>query len=234
MTDPNLDIQRLRKEYDRRAANANGDKRYSSSNPAYLWMMAARQQVMLEFLEHFQKNDLSNLRILEIGCGSGGVLQEFISLGAEPSKVYGVDLLYDRLQVANEKQSPCHWINANGEHLPLPSNSFDMVLQFTAFSSILDYSTKVLMAAEMMRVLQPGRGILWYDFIWNPINRQTRGIPLSQIKKLFPGTQILSRRITLAPPLSRLLVPGFQPFADRLSRFAFLNSHLIVWIQNSK
>ncbi len=166
-----------------------------------------------------------------MGCGSGGVLQEFISLDADPSKLYGVDLLHDRLRVAIERLPDCSYITANGEHLPFPSCSFDLVLQFTAFSSILDASTKVLMASEMVRVLKPGQGILWYDFVWNPLNRQTRGIPLSEIKKLFPGLQVTSRRITLAPPLTRLLVPRFQALANELTRLPFLNSHLIIWIQ---
>lgn len=194
-------------------------------------MLAARRQAIIEFLERFRKSDLSKLRILEMGCGSGGVLQEFISLDADPSKLYGVDLLHDRLRVAIERLPDCSYITANGEHLPFPSCSFDLVLQFTAFSSILDASTKVLMASEMVRVLKPGQGILWYDFVWNPLNRQTRGIPLSEIKKLFPGLQVTSRRITLAPPLTRLLVPRFQALANELTRLPFLNSHLIIWIQ---
>lgn len=194
-------------------------------------MLAARRQAIIEFLDYFHESDLSRLRILEMGCGSGGVLQEFIRLGADPFKLYGVDLLHDRLRVAMDKLPDCSYVTANGEHLPFPSYSFDLVLQFTAFSSILDTSTKVLMAAEMVRVLKPGQGILWYDFVWNPLNRQTRGIPLSEVEKLFPGTQITSRRITLAPPLTRHLVPRFQLLADKLTRFPFLNSHLIIWIQ---
>ena len=198
-----------------------------------MWILADRRRAIIELLDNFQQTDLSSLQILELGCGTGGVVQEFISLGAEPSMVFGVDLLYDRLRVANDMRPTCHWITANGQQLPFPSDSFDLVLQFTAFSSILDSFTKVSMAREMLRVLKPGQGILWYDFVWNPLNRQTRGIPLSEVKQLFPGTQIISRRITLAPPLSRFLIPGFQPLAEKLSRFAFLNSHLISWIQKA-
>jgi len=231
LTDPNPDIQRLREEYTRRALSAGRDDRYSSSNPAYQWLMATRHQAIIELLDHFQRKDLSQLRILEMGCGSGGVLQEFISLGAEPSNVYGVDLLFDRLRVASCNLPACSYITANGQQLPLPADSFDLVLQFTAFSSILDPATKLTMAAEMVRVLKSGGGILWYDFVWNPLNRQTDGIPLSQVKKLFPEMQITSRRITLAPPLTRILLPRFQSIAKGLTKLCFLNSHLLIWIQ---
>jgi len=221
----------LRKEYARRADVAGSDERYSASNPAYRWMLANRQTAVVEFLERFEVSDLSKLRILEIGCGSGGVLQEFISLGAEPLNIYGVDLLHDRLRVAKEGLPNSALATANGQHLPFPSNAFDLVVQFTAFSSILENSIKEAMSTEIMRVLKPGQGFLWYDFIWNPLNRQTRGISLSEVRKLFPTTDITSRRITLAPPLSRFLIPRFQHLADVLARFSFLKSHLIIWIQ---
>ena len=231
LTDPNPDIKRLRKEYTRRAQSAGRDDRYSSTNPAYQWLMATRHQAIIELLDHFRRKDLSQLRILEMGCGSGGVLQEFISLGAEPSNLYGVDLLFDRLRVASCNLPACSYITANGQQLPLPADSFDLVLQFTAFSSILDPSTKLSMATEIVRVLKSSGGILWYDFVWNPLNRQTDGIPRSQVKKLFPEMQITSRRITLAPPLTRILLPRFQSIAKGLTKLCFLNSHLLIWIQ---
>lgn len=231
MNNPNSDIERMRQEYARRAESPSLDERYSSTNPAYQWILATRQQAIISILKRSRNFDLPNVRILEMGCGSGGVLQEFISLGAEPSNVYGVDLLHDRLRVANDTLKESSWITANGADLPFPSDSFDLVLQFTAFSSILDPALKLTMAAEMMRVLKPGQGVLWYDFIWNPLNHQTRGIPLSEIRQLFPETSITSHRITLAPPLTRLFLPRLRSFAESLTRLAFLNSHLICWIQ---
>ena len=231
VTDPNSDIQRMREEYARRAALAGIDERYSSSNPSYQWMLKSRRDTIIEFLKRYQKSDLSELRILEIGCGSGGVIQEFINLGAAHVNSFGIDLLFDRLSEANNLLPGCLWMTADGRHLPFPSDSFDLVLQFTAFSSILDPSIKSTMATEMTRVLKPGQGILWYDFIWNPTNLQTKGIGLKEIKNLFPGCEIFASRITLAPPLTRLLIPRFSRFADRLTSLQLLNSHQLIWIQ---
>lgn len=231
MTDSNSDIQRMREEYARRVALAGIDDRYSFSNPSYQWMLKNRSNAIIEFLKRYQKSDLSDLRILEIGCGSGGVLQEFISLGANSQNLIGVDLLIDRLRVANNALPACSWITSDGQHLPFPSESYDLVLQFTAFSSILDPFIKSTMAAEMTRVLKPGQGILWYDFIWNPTNPQTRGISLKEIKNLFPDCKLYSSRITLAPPLTRLLIPRFPRLANRLESIKLLNSHLLIWIQ---
>jgi len=55
-------------------------------------------------------------------------------------------------------------------------------------------------------VLVPGGRLLWYDFAFNnPANPDVRGIPLAEVRHLFPGFSMTSRRITLAPPLGRAI-----------------------------
>lgn len=115
--------------------------------------------------------------------------------------------------------------------LNMIDESFDLALQFTAFSSVLDPEIKRDMAEAMLRVLKPDGGVLWYDFIWNPTNSQTKGIGLKEIKSLFPGCTFLVSRITLAPPLIRLLLPKYPRLVEWLSSLIILNSHLLVWIQ---
>lgn len=193
--------------------------------------MARRHADIVALLGEVGLTDLSKQRILELGCGSGGVVNEFLTLGAAPANLVGVDLLFDRLRVAKSLLLDGLWVTANGQHLPFPAGSFDLELQFTAFSSILDPATRQDMASEMLRLLKPGGGILWYDFIWNPLNPQTEGLPLAQVKKLFPGTLLTPRRVTLVPPLARLLLPRFQPLANSLTCHKFLNSHLLIWIK---
>ena len=75
------------------------------------------------------------------------------------------DLLFDRLEEASESLPDCTWINANGQDLPFKDESFDLAIQFTAFSSVLDPEIKRDMAEAMLRVLKPDGGVLWYDFI---------------------------------------------------------------------
>lgn len=227
----NLDIQRLRQEYSHRAERLKTNNLYSSDNPAHQWMIADRHKNILEFLNLKLTRNLADLQILEIGCGSGGVIQEFIQSGAKPAGLTGVDLLIDRLEQASDDLPACFWVNADGQQIPFQDESFDLLLQFTAFSSILDSEIKKDMATEMLRTLKPGGNILWYDFIWNPNNPQTRGIGLREIKSLFTDCEFFPSRITLAPPLSRLLLPRFPQFADWLSALEIFNSHLLVWIQ---
>jgi len=52
----------------------------------------------------------------------------------------------------------------NAETLPFASKSFDLVMQFTVFTSILAQHVKQRIANEMIRVVKPDGMIIWYDF----------------------------------------------------------------------
>ena len=233
LNDLDRDIKRLRHEYARRSSDGFLADRYSADNPAQNYMIEQRHQELKTLLGQRLTTRLSDLTILEIGCGSGGVLSEFESLGADETKLFGLDLLHDRLILAQQGLAFSPFVCGNGQYLPFSSNSFDLLLQFTAFSSILDMTVKMQMAFEMSRILKAGGTIVWYDFIWNPTNPQTKGIRLSEIRTLFEGFTISPLRITLAPPLIRMLVPKFHSLADSLASIKFLNSHLLVWIQKT-
>lgn len=192
------DIERLKQEYARRALDAEKD--YSPTHPLQAFILSQRYTALQALLRNHHLQDSSNLRILEIGCGSGGVLSEFIKLGASANNLFGIDLLPNRLRPAHSLIPAASLCQADGQRLPYLPETFDLVLQFTAFSSILDPHVKHNMAAEMLRVLKPRGALIWYDFWWNPTNIQTKGIRFKEIRTLFPGCSFKIRRITLAPP----------------------------------
>ncbi len=222
------DIQRLREEYAARKRDAKKQNLYAEHNPAHQFSIKNRTAALQSLLKKHQLEDLSGKRILEMGCGSGGVLREICALGADESRLVGVDLLMDSLRSARTRLSDGVLLCADGQSLPFPAASFDLALQFTAFSSILDPGTRQRMAAEMLRLLKPAGALIWYDFWWNPLNKQTKGIGLSEIRTLFPGCVLDSLKITLAPPLARLLLPRFGRPAACLERMRLLNTHYLV------
>ena len=229
---PPDDLARLRREYAARRQRLAGTDRYSLANPAHLFAIQQRKRAVLRLLRHQGFPSLAGRAILELGCGSGGVLAEYLSYGANAPLLHGVDLLPARLNEAR------HWLPrlplacANGRHLPYPDGSFDLVLQYTAFSSLLDAELKAGLAREMVRLLRrPAGMILWYDFWLNPTNRQTQGLRPAEIKQLFPGCRFEFRRITLAPPLARRLVPFSWLLAGLVEKLGLLNSHYLVAIR---
>lgn len=230
MTEPD-DLVRLRQEYAERKIRSSGGNSYSPFNLPYLFIIQQRQRDLLKQLKGHQILNLDGRRILEVGCGGGGVLMEYLSLGATPNQVFGVDLLFDRLVEAQQKLPLAGISCADGQDLPYQANTFDLVLQYTAFSSVLDGVIKQKMANEMQRVLSPGGTIIWYDFWLNPTNPQTRGIQPKEIRALFGGCSIRFYKISLAPPIARRIVPvswGLGVFLESLGVF---NSHYLALMQ---
>ncbi len=224
----NDDLDRLRNEYQDRARRFANKDIYSPLNPANLFILQRRQRALVRALRKAGFDDLSQKRILEMGCGAGGVLTEFLALGASPRNLFGADLLKDRLAEARRKLPASHFVNADGRRLPFPAQSFDAVTQFTALSSILDDALKRAVARDMLRVLKPEGAILWYDFWWNPSNPQTRGIRPAEIRALFPGCRVALEKITLAPPIARRLVPLSWTAASILESLKIFNSHYLA------
>lgn len=225
------DLSRLRNEYAEREKRLAGTNLYSLFNPSYLFTIQQRQRSVLRSLKSAGLAPLENQKILEIGCGSGGVLLEYIVAGAQQKNIYGIDLLRNRLCEAHEKLPNVGFVNSDGQALPFASESFDLVLQYTAFTSVLDDGVKANMANEMIRVLKPAGAIVWYDFWLNPKNPETRGIRPSEIKRLFPKTKYHFLKITLAPPITRRLVPLSWLAAYVLEKLTIFNTHYLVVIK---
>jgi len=75
--------------------------------------------------------------------------------------------------------------------------------------------------------------MLWYDFLYdNPFNKDVRGIPVREIKRLFPlASGIDIYPVTLAPPLGRI-IGGLYPFVNRI--FPFLRTHVVAVIYKAR
>jgi SAM-dependent methyltransferase len=206
---------------------------YSWFNPGYLFYIQELESRVLGLLRSEGLQALSDKKILEIGCGYGSWLREFIKWGASPNNLTGVDLLPDRIEKA--RQLCPHGVRllcGNASKLPFDDDSFDFVVQFTVFSSILDPDMKKALASEMIRVVRRGGRILWYDFyVNNPRNSDTRGIPKHEISHLFPQCRINLHKVSLVPPLSRVLAPYSWLACYALERLRIFNTHYLGVIQ---
>lgn len=225
------DLSRLRTEYEDRKRRYPESDLYSWFNLANLFAIQYRQRAVLSFLKRFGFTDLAERRILEMGCGGGGVLSDFFAIGASQQNLYGIDLLEDRLYVAHRRLPTGNFTNADGQSLPFPDHSFDLVLQYTAISSVLDEQIRRNIFADMLRVLKPAGMILSYDFWLNPTNKQTLGLRLSEIRTSFPTCRVDYKKITLAPPITRRLVPISWLLSAFLEKLTIFNTHYLVAIR---
>ena len=90
-------------------------------------------------------------RILEVGCGSGAVLQSLAEAGF--SNVIGLDIGYEPLQIALPKTVT----NANAYKIPFSHNSFDICLCHFLLLWVKD-PLKIL--KEMARITMPGGWVI--------------------------------------------------------------------------
>ncbi|MBI4234136.1 MAG: class I SAM-dependent methyltransferase [Chloroflexi bacterium] len=221
------EVERIRQAYARREQEGKR-ARYSYFHPWDLLASQQRERVLLRALRRAGLESLGDKRILEVGCGRGGVLRRFLEFGALPENLYGVDLLPDRIEEARRLQPNAHFSCGNAEQLPYEDGFFHIVLQFTAFTSILDPDMKRNVAREMLRVLQPQGIILWYDYsVDNPRNPDVRGVGRKEISRLFPGCQVSLTRLTLAPPLSRFISGPLPTLAYVLQSVPLLCTHYL-------
>lgn len=205
--------------------------RYSVFDEANLYLLQRLERDVLSLLRREGIVSLDGVRILDVGCGTGAWLRRFAMYGAQPERLAGIDLRAGAIHDARLLGPGMDLREGDGTALPWDDGSFDLVTQFTVFSSVLRAATRDRMAAEMRRVLAPGGVILWYDMTLNPTNRDVVGLGRNDVRALFPGCSLRVRRVTLAPPLGRLVAPRSWTAARLLEALPFLRTHLLVAIR---
>lgn len=224
------ELARLKAEYTRRACNSLYSERYSYFNDATLLHVHNLERNLLALLKRHQFTHLSEKKILDVGCGSGNHLRRFLDYGASPANLSGIDLIAPRIEQARQLHCGIDWRIGSAHSLPYADTTFDLVMSFVVFSSILDEPLRQKIVAEMWRVLRPGGLILLYDFMYsNPQNAAVMGVSQHKVKQLFqrPGVRFDFRRITLAPPISRIVAPRAYWLANTLEQCQILNTHII-------
>ena len=214
---------RVRTVYSRRPVG----ELYSRFNPGCLFMAQERERRFLKLLSQYGCTRLDTKEILEIGCGTGDLLREFVQWGANPKNVTGIDVIPDRILEAARLCPDTMWIErCNAATLHFPDGYFDLVVQATVFTSVLDSEIRRQIASEMVRVLKSDGLILWYDFhMNNPNNPNVRGVKAREIERLFPDCEIHLERIILAPPVTRFLAPYAWHLCYALSKLPWLCTH---------
>lgn len=232
MTDLNKETDAVVKRYAKRT-NLIKDDRYSMLNPSVWQSVQERQRVLLQLLTRFSTKPLNNLRVLEVGCGSGGNLLELLRIGFSPANLVGNELLPERSDAARlNLPDAIQVIPGDAMKLSFEQYDFDVVYQSTVFSSILDVNFQQQFANKIWSWIKPGGAVLWYDFIYdNPNNPDVAGVSLARIRQLFPEGVIHLRRVTLAPPISRRVCQLHPALYNVLNTVPLLRTHVLCWIE---
>jgi SAM-dependent methyltransferase len=222
---------RVRERYERRLGLPAA--LYDPSSTATAFLVEDRFRALEHLLDtRVSRERLGQMEILDVGSGYGDDLARLQRLGASAERLHGIDLLESRVAAARQKWPDLDIRAGSAAGLPWRACAFDIVLQSTVFTSILDDAYQERVAREMVRVLKVDGMVLWYDFwVDNPSNPDVRGVPRRRIKTLFPGMASTFRRVTLAPPLARALVPRCPRVARALNAIPWLRTHYwaVLW-----
>ena len=221
----------VRDRYARRSASTDA-KRYSMLSPSTWQAVQERQRVTLQLFRRLGYTDLAELRLVEVGAGTGANLLEFLRLGFSPENLTGIELLLDRASIARRNlPAAVRFLNGDATTQPIAPGSIDLVYQSVVFSSLLDDQFQSSLARAMWNWVRPGGGVLWYDFAYdNPANPDVRGVPVNRVRGLFPEGVTWCKRITLAPPLARRVAPIHPALYTLFNLMPFLRTHRLCWI----
>lgn len=126
-----------------------------------------------------------NLRVLDLGCGSGAFTQYLLRLGGE---VFASDICYDLIKRVS-KPEKIRIVTADIESLPFADSSFDIVI----FSGVLHHLPVLSMAIkEAYRVLKNNGRCFSYDP--NGKNPIARLINKRRISSFLPVGRTLNER----------------------------------------
>lgn len=193
-----------------------------------------REAAIVKLLRSNAVQSLTSLKILDIGCSTGSLLRRLIDFEANASEMFGIDLLERRVNIARRLSPGVQLSCSDASALPFRDGSFDLVIQSTLFTSVLDPNVKKQMAAEILRVMRSRAKFIWYDFRFsNPRNKDVRGIGKAEIRALFPGCRMTSRTVTLAPPIGRMVCRGSTFFYHVLAELKFLCTHYVCLIEKN-
>lgn len=214
------EISRIRLQYAqyRELGMMRGGSRWSWYDP----MTALhRTSEWLTFLDLLREAHLvlEEKRVLDVGCGNGRWLRAILDLGAAPAGVLGLEILSWRVEEARRLAPHIRFQLTSGVQLEIPDESFDLVAQSIAFSSIADPALRITLAKEMQRVTSNNGYIYWYDL--ERTTEDALAVPLD-VEALFPGWPVRTRRIGPYPTPGETIRPlrGLKallvPFLNRL------------------
>ncbi|MDM4767556.1 class I SAM-dependent methyltransferase [Pelomonas sp. SE-A7] len=215
-----------------RYARRDVGDRYSLLRPEVWQMLQERERALLRELAR-REGRPQDWHLAEVGCGAGGNLLEMLRMGFAPEHLQGIELLAERHELARQVlPASLRLTLGDASQAPMAPASQDLVLQSTVFSSILSDPVQQQLAAAMWSWLKPGGAVLWYDFIIdNPRNRDVRGVPLRRVRELFPQGQLRWRRVTLAPPLARLVCRLHPGAYTVFNSIPWLRTHVLAVIE---
>ena len=179
---------------------------YSILNPGNLAIIQERERALNRILREHGYGSLEGVRVFEAGCGGGYNLRMFQQWGCRPGDLAGIDLDGTRVEFLRTTTPQVRVHLGSAESIPEDTGTFDICIAFTLFSSVPTNAASEAIAHEMFRITRPGGLILVYDMRRrSPGNKSVHAVSDGDIRRWFPSCRPRHQRLTLVPPLARLV-----------------------------
>ena len=178
----------------------------------------------------FIKNnlDIKNAKILDLGCASGNFINSLLNIGIRKKNITGIDIRKNSIKNAKKRFPEIRFELMDARKLEYSDNTFDCIIIFTLFSSVLKSLDRKKIAEEAKRVLKSTGLIIYYDVrMNNPFNKNIIGMNKKELSRIFYDMKFVCARITLIPPIARNLGIATSMLYPILCKLPFLNSHYI-------
>ncbi|MBI5541112.1 MAG: class I SAM-dependent methyltransferase [Bacteroidia bacterium] len=107
--------------------------------------------------------ELSNKKLLDIGCGDGGMIEYFLTIGFFPDKIMGIDLSSNRINKAQKRNKDVQYTLADITTLNLNERKFNLITSFDLFSHLTTKEQIIKGLSNVYNHLEDDGLFLWYD-----------------------------------------------------------------------
>lgn len=223
------ELARIRRAYRRYATEPDELRRRDPGNAGLRAITEEFHRALARSLNTRGRLGAGN-RVLDVGCGAGGLLDWFVAQGAEPEACHGIDLMPDRVRAARARVPGARIEEGEASALPWGDAGFDVTVLSMVLSSVLERSLAASVVREARRVTAPGGVVAIYDTFWpNPRNPDVRAVRRQELEAALSGWDLEVHAISLLPPLSRRLGRATPLAYPLLSRVPGLRArHLVV------
>jgi len=211
---------------------ATKHEKWSDKNIGNQLIYEERFQKLAKMIKS-NKINFQNKQILDIGCAGGNLIPLLIRFGMGEKNICGIDIREERINDAKILFPSSNFKLMDASKIKFKENSFDCVVAFTLFSSILSKSIRKKISSEILRVLKPKGYVLYYDSRFNnPFNKDVLKMNKNDIDYIFPSMAKYLKRITVLPPVIRRLGALSKITYPTLSKIKILNTHYLGLFRN--
>ncbi len=195
--------------YDRYYEKYGLDRNDLLRNPEVTFQTFAFDRANIRALQRMSV-ERESAKVLDVGCGTGASLLQFIRLGFRPENLTGIDNSAERIARAEANFPNVSFRCESADSTTFADSTFDIAFESTLFMMLTSEDVAQRIAGEMLRVTRSGGYLMLADWRYaRPGSQDHHAMSPKRIASLFgvgPATTLVAReRGALVPPLGRFL-----------------------------